>query len=164
MLQHCFTRFRVAQGEAGCITLIVFLASCNCLSNVALPRGAVGWSAVCECGMALSYSFTFKLFANTIVFLYGPRLKKTYHPGFQQGHAETSLLTCRDYLKFEISLVASLYIILSNKGITKTLIRMGGRTSWSMPSCLQTPEDRFSHIKAHSMCTPASQMLIDLIE
>ena len=32
--------------RAGCFTLIVFLMSCDCKCSVALPRGAVGWSAV----------------------------------------------------------------------------------------------------------------------
>ena len=33
-----------------CFTSIVFLMSCDCLCPVALPHGAVGWSAVCDCG------------------------------------------------------------------------------------------------------------------
>ena len=36
--------------EPGCFTLIVFLMSCDCKCSVALPHGAVGWSAVCDCG------------------------------------------------------------------------------------------------------------------
>ena len=35
--------------RAGYFTLIVFLMSSDCLCSVALPHGAVGWSAVCEC-------------------------------------------------------------------------------------------------------------------
>ena len=37
--------------RAGCFAFIVFLISCYCKCPVALPHGAVGWSAVCECGI-----------------------------------------------------------------------------------------------------------------
>ena len=30
---------------------------CNCYCSVALPHGAVGWSAVCDCGIFWSYAF-----------------------------------------------------------------------------------------------------------
>ena len=30
-------------------TLIAFLVSCDCDCSVALPRGVVGWSVVCDC-------------------------------------------------------------------------------------------------------------------
>ena len=43
--------------RAGCFTLIVFLLACG--SSVSLPRGAMGWSAMCVCGISWSYSFTF---------------------------------------------------------------------------------------------------------
>ena len=33
-------------------TLIVSLRYYNCNCSVALPRGAVGWSAVCACGIS----------------------------------------------------------------------------------------------------------------
>ena len=33
--------------------------SCDCYHSVALPHGAVGWSAVCDCGMSRSYSLAF---------------------------------------------------------------------------------------------------------
>ena len=33
--------------------------SCDCKCYVALPSGAVGWSAVCDCNISWSYSFTF---------------------------------------------------------------------------------------------------------
>ena len=38
--------------RAGCFTLIFFLISysCDCWCFLTLPRGAVGWSAVCDCG------------------------------------------------------------------------------------------------------------------
>ena len=38
--------------EAGCFTLTVFLVSCNSQCFVALPHGALGWSAVCDCGIS----------------------------------------------------------------------------------------------------------------
>ena len=34
--------------RAGCL-------SCYCKCYVALPHDAVGWSAVCDCGISLSY-------------------------------------------------------------------------------------------------------------
>ena len=39
--------------------------SCDCLCYVALPCGAVGWPAVCNCGISWSYSFTFFALAQT---------------------------------------------------------------------------------------------------
>ena len=33
-------------------TLIVFLVSCDCDCSVALPRGVVGWSVVCNCSIS----------------------------------------------------------------------------------------------------------------
>ena len=46
--------------RAGCFALIVFLMSCFCCRSVNLPHdGAVGWSAVCDCGISWSYSLTF---------------------------------------------------------------------------------------------------------
>ena len=36
----------------GCFALIVFLMSCYCLSSVPLLHCAVGWSAVCNCGIS----------------------------------------------------------------------------------------------------------------
>ena len=35
--------------EQNCFTLIVRLVSYDCYCSVALPRGALGWSAVCDC-------------------------------------------------------------------------------------------------------------------
>ena len=53
MFGPCFVMWNLVffnhfDGEeiAGCYTLIVFLVSCDCLSSVALPRGAVGCSAI----------------------------------------------------------------------------------------------------------------------
>ena len=38
--------------DVGCFTLIIFLMSCDCYCSVAHPRGAMGWSAVCDCGIS----------------------------------------------------------------------------------------------------------------
>ena len=50
---HCFVSFLVLQssrlGREGWLLYFVFLVSCDCY--VALPCGAVGWSAVCDCAM-----------------------------------------------------------------------------------------------------------------
>ena len=51
--------------------------------------------------------------------------------------------------KLHFFLVASLDIILSNKRITKALIRLGGCAGWSAPLLFTNPEDRCSHIKSH---------------
>ena len=36
--------------RAACFTLIVYLMHCDCKCSVALPRGALGWYAMCDCG------------------------------------------------------------------------------------------------------------------
>ena len=39
-------------GWAGCFAIVI-LQMCSCCGcSVALPRGAVGWSAVCDCGIS----------------------------------------------------------------------------------------------------------------
>ena len=38
--------------RAGCFALTVFLISCGSQFSAALPRSAVGWSAVCDCGFS----------------------------------------------------------------------------------------------------------------
>ena len=38
--------------RAGCLAFIVFRMSCYCKCFVALPRGAVGWSAICDSGIS----------------------------------------------------------------------------------------------------------------
>ena len=43
--------------RAGCFAFIVFLMSCYCQWYVALPRGAIGLSTVCDRGISWSYSF-----------------------------------------------------------------------------------------------------------
>ena len=45
--------------KAGCFTLTVFLVTCDSQCFVALPHGAVGSSAVCDCCITLSYSLAF---------------------------------------------------------------------------------------------------------
>ena len=43
--------------RAGCIALFVVLVPRDCC--VALPQDATGLSAICDCGISLSYSLTF---------------------------------------------------------------------------------------------------------
>ena len=50
--------------------------------------------------------------------------------------------------KIEISLVASLDMILSNKSITKVLIRLRDVQTGLHLCCSQTSEDRFSRVQA----------------
>ena len=38
--------------RAGCFAFIVLRMSCYCKCSVALPHGAMGWSAVCDCGIS----------------------------------------------------------------------------------------------------------------
>ena len=52
--------------------------------------------------------------------------------------------------KIEMLLVVSLDKVLSNKQITKTLIRLRGCTGWSAPLLLANPEGRFSWLKVFS--------------
>ena len=42
--------------ESCCFAFIVLRMSCYCKSFVTLPHGAVGWSALCDCGISWSYS------------------------------------------------------------------------------------------------------------
>ena len=44
---------------AGRFALLVFLVSCDCCCSETLLRGAVGWSALCDCGISKSYSLYF---------------------------------------------------------------------------------------------------------
>ena len=43
--------------RAGCFHFIVLWISCCCKCLVALPHGAVGWSAVCDCGNQKSHDW-----------------------------------------------------------------------------------------------------------
>ena len=38
--------------KAGCFAIIVLKTYCFYKCSVALPHGAVGWSAVCDCGIS----------------------------------------------------------------------------------------------------------------
>ena len=38
--------------KAGCFALIALHISCYCRCSVALPHVAVGWSALCDCGIS----------------------------------------------------------------------------------------------------------------
>ena len=40
------------EGKAGCFAIIVFQMYCYYICSVALLHGAVGWSAVCDCGIS----------------------------------------------------------------------------------------------------------------
>ena len=46
--------------EAGCFAIIVLQMYCYYKYSVALPHDAVGWSAVCDCGISGSYSLNFR--------------------------------------------------------------------------------------------------------
>ena len=45
--------------KAGCFAIIVLQMSCYYTCFVALPHGAVAWSAVCDCDISLSFSLSF---------------------------------------------------------------------------------------------------------
>ena len=45
--------------KADCFAIIVLQMYCYCKCQAALPHGAVGWFAVCDCGISRSYSLTF---------------------------------------------------------------------------------------------------------
>ena len=55
-------------GRAGCFTLIVFLMSCACKCYVTFANGAIGWSAVCDCGIFFNFFlmilYIFQLFSS----------------------------------------------------------------------------------------------------
>ena len=38
--------------KVDCFAIIVLQMYCYCKCSVALPHGAVGWSAVCDCGIS----------------------------------------------------------------------------------------------------------------
>ena len=40
----------------GCFAFEVLLLVCGCLCSSVSPGGAVGWSAMCDCGFSWSYS------------------------------------------------------------------------------------------------------------
>ena len=51
-------RFEEEEKEAGCFAIIVLQMNCYCKCFVTLPHGAVGWSAVCDCGISRTNSHT----------------------------------------------------------------------------------------------------------
>ena len=58
--------------EAGCFAFIFLQMYYYYKCSVALPHGAVGWSAVCNCGIiliTLTYSFKGERVKYTMVFL-----------------------------------------------------------------------------------------------
>ena len=38
--------------RVGCFALTVFLMPCDFKCSVDIPNGAMGWSAVCDCGIS----------------------------------------------------------------------------------------------------------------
>ena len=44
--------FSFEEDKAGCFASIVFNMYCYYICPVALPRGAVGWFAGCDCGIS----------------------------------------------------------------------------------------------------------------
>ena len=38
--------------RAGCFDFIVVTMSCDCKCSLVLPQCALGWSAVCDCGIS----------------------------------------------------------------------------------------------------------------
>ena len=42
----------VLEEKAGCFAIIVLQMHCCCKYSVVLPHSAVGWSAVCDCGIS----------------------------------------------------------------------------------------------------------------
>ena len=60
---HYFLSFLVCnhleeEERAGCFVFVVLRMSHYCICSVALPYGAVGRSAVCDCGISWSYLLT----------------------------------------------------------------------------------------------------------
>ena len=65
MFGHCFVmqclmsflyslQYSSAEKErAGCFALISFLVSCTCYSSESIPRCAMDWSAVYDCGTCM---------------------------------------------------------------------------------------------------------------
>ena len=46
--------------ELDVLLCLVFLVSCDCYLSVALPYGALGWYAVCDCGFPDNTQFPFR--------------------------------------------------------------------------------------------------------
>ena len=47
-----FCGHRDGEERTDCFALIVSLVSCHCHCSVTLPHGALGWSAVYDCGIS----------------------------------------------------------------------------------------------------------------
>ena len=58
-----FCNHLTGKETAGCFTLIAFLYPWLLVFRVSF-RGAVSWSAVCDCGICWSYSITFSYFVH----------------------------------------------------------------------------------------------------
>ena len=58
--------------RADCFTLILLLLRNSCLCAVSIPRGVMGWSMVCDCGISWSHSLKLCccLFVNLTSFEY----------------------------------------------------------------------------------------------
>ena len=54
-----FQNHLAEEETSGYFTLIVFLLSCDGQCYMFLPRGAVSWSVVCDCGIYRSYTLAF---------------------------------------------------------------------------------------------------------
>ena len=61
---------------------------------------------------------------------YGPRREQTCLWGFRQSVIQTSLLSTETSKKIEISLIASLDMLLCSKQVTKALTRLRGCAGW----------------------------------
>ena len=59
MCPSSFVIILMREERAGCFALPVSLVSCDSQCTVALPYYAVGWSAMCDCGISRSYSLVF---------------------------------------------------------------------------------------------------------
>ena len=78
----------------------------------------------------------------------GPRREKTCRRVSEKWRFKPSCSGTEISYKIEISLVASLDMILFNQQITKMLISLRGCTGWSAPLLLESPKDKFSCIEA----------------
>ena len=78
---------------------------------------------------------------------YGPRREKTCLRGSNKARLKPVSSATETGLNIENLLVASLDLIISNKRITKALIRLRGCAGWSAPLLLANPEDRFSRVE-----------------
>ena len=50
--QHLLACCLEEEKIAGCFAMIVLQMYCNYKCSVALPHGAMGWAAVCDCGIS----------------------------------------------------------------------------------------------------------------